>query len=616
MLSDSETESLEDTTCELGKVKKRKSTGRVKDVMKKLRASSNEIGEDCRCFRYKCFQVISPVEQQRIIGNFNKLGDYNKQNQYLSGLISVVPVQRRRNRKDDSEASNHVSSYCYRIRAHVDASDTLQDVIVCHKAFLAFHGITNRRVQTLKKQLTDFGEAQSDGRGKHANRPNQLPEETKIKIFDFIKSLKGRKSHYSLKDSSRIYLPEELNLAKVHRMYNEANKEHIVGLTTFRDIFNGNFNISFGYPRKDTCSSCDILKSEISVLEDKVTKVVDDESKAALKQELINKEKEKKVHLARSEKFYTIKRNCRKESRKNEEFEAVTVDYQKNLPTPNITTSDVYYRRQLNFISFNIHILSDSTSVFYTYDESVARKGADDVCSMLKHFFEAILSPKVKHLVIFCDSCAGQNKNFTVMRFLHYTVHTLKRFETVKVVYPIRGHSYMEGDKDMSLVNAKSYTETPDDWRDVIRNSRIKPSPFTVIDCGIEVNFETWTDFLSGIYVKKCPIPTRPIRIFKINQNESRYLLHKQNYFGSYLKAVFVGKQAASKKNEKELKELYNSKLPIKPAKMKDLLHLTQFLTNPGSKSFYGSLAPAIEVDEGDKDDTEYLDDPPIDEAQ
>ncbi|GFV49315.1 uncharacterized protein TNCV_685621 [Trichonephila clavipes] len=118
----------------------------------------------------------------------------NKQNQYLNGLISVVPVQRRRNGKDDRVASNHVSSYCYRVRARID-NDILQDVTVCHKAFLSLHGVTNRRIQTLKKQLIEFGEAQLDGRGKHKNRPNRLPEETKARVFNFIKSLKGRKSY-------------------------------------------------------------------------------------------------------------------------------------------------------------------------------------------------------------------------------------------------------------------------------------------------------------------------------------------------------------------------------------------------------------------------------------
>lgn len=98
--------------------------------------------------------------------------------------------------------------------------------------------------------------------------------------------------------------------------------------------------------------------------------------------------------------------------------------------------------------------------MFYTNDESVAKKGADDVCSMLEHFFDKLLSSTVRRLVVFCDSCAGQNKN--------YTVFNKNRFDSVKVVFPIRGHSYMEGDKDMSLVNSKAYTETPEDWRDYI----------------------------------------------------------------------------------------------------------------------------------------------------
>ncbi|KAL3273905.1 hypothetical protein HHI36_015332 [Cryptolaemus montrouzieri] len=40
------------------------------------------------------------------------------------------------------------------------------------------------------------------------------------------------------------------------------------------------------------------------------------------------------------------------------------------------------------------------------------------------------------------------------------------------------GYSYLECDPNISLINEKAYTETPDDWREVIRNSRLKPTPF------------------------------------------------------------------------------------------------------------------------------------------
>lgn len=40
------------------------------DVMKKLRATT-QIGEDCKCTRFKYFQIISVEEWKRIISNFN-----------------------------------------------------------------------------------------------------------------------------------------------------------------------------------------------------------------------------------------------------------------------------------------------------------------------------------------------------------------------------------------------------------------------------------------------------------------------------------------------------------------------------------------------------------------
>jgi hypothetical protein len=39
--------------------KKRKLTGRMSDVRKKLLASSHETGPDCHCARLKCFETIS-----------------------------------------------------------------------------------------------------------------------------------------------------------------------------------------------------------------------------------------------------------------------------------------------------------------------------------------------------------------------------------------------------------------------------------------------------------------------------------------------------------------------------------------------------------------------------
>ena len=94
---------------------------------------------------------------------------------------------------------------------------------------------------------------------------------------------------------------------------------------------------------------------------------------------------------------------------KEESFEAVTFDFQKNLYAPNEMTNDVYYRRQHSCFSFNAHILSSKESHFYCCDKTVAKKGAEYVRLMLNHFYMNALSPNEKSC-FFWDSCCGKTK--------------------------------------------------------------------------------------------------------------------------------------------------------------------------------------------------------------
>ncbi|KAF6216883.1 hypothetical protein GE061_001233 [Apolygus lucorum] len=134
----------------------------------------------------------------------------------------------------------------------------------------------------------------------------------------FLKSLKGRKSHYSLKDTQKTYLPEELNIKKLHAMFTSQHPENKVSYESFHTYFETEFNISFGYPRKDTCSTCDSLKSEIGAIKEKLLKSTpDQEILKTLAQDLDDKEKERADHLKKSERFYNLKKLYRKKSSKS-----------------------------------------------------------------------------------------------------------------------------------------------------------------------------------------------------------------------------------------------------------------------------------------------------------
>ena len=98
-------------------------------------------------------------------------------------------------------------------------------------------------------------------------------------------------------------------------------------------------------------------------------------------------------------------------------FEAICMDYQRNLPAPNKRTNEICHKRQLTCIPFNIDVLSMKDSFFYCYDETIAKKGAYEETSKLHKFCMNRLCPDV---IVLKNStvCACQNKHFTVFRFI------------------------------------------------------------------------------------------------------------------------------------------------------------------------------------------------------
>ncbi|KAJ8887265.1 hypothetical protein PR048_013480 [Dryococelus australis] len=74
--------------------KKRKSYGSMSEVPKKIRLTSHEMGDDCKC-QLKCFEVVPNETKNAIITNLNLMASSDEQESYLCGLISVLPVARQ-----------------------------------------------------------------------------------------------------------------------------------------------------------------------------------------------------------------------------------------------------------------------------------------------------------------------------------------------------------------------------------------------------------------------------------------------------------------------------------------------------------------------------------------
>lgn len=314
------------------------------------------------------------------------------------------------------------------------------------------------------------------------------------------------------------------------RMFQQKNPNVNVSYDTYKHIFNTKFNLSFGYPRTDTCSTCDKFHAILRTLST-------DSNADEIKQLTLANE----IHKRKAQTFYDRKKNARLNAKRRPDFLAIAMDFQKNISLPKVSTNDVYYRRQLSMFSFNIHVLHSGESIFYTYPETISKKSPNEVVSFLVHFLFNHVPDTVKHLHIFCDGAGGQNKNFIVFRFMHYVVHDIKKLSSIKITFPERGHSYLECDKNMGNINLKTKIETPDDWFELLRVSRTKPSSF-VIEEVTQNMVMGWTSFLQNLYVKKCPFPVQKTKEVFCTIDHCRFILNRDTYNGSWKKSVIKGK--------------------------------------------------------------------------
>jgi hypothetical protein len=160
----------------------------------------------------------------------------NEQDLHLAGLISIDTVKQRRSRKNNQEEKNtqdsdsdsslhgntfsHDLSFYYKVRAKEEGTTTTVEKPICQKAFMAFHGLTRGRLCTIQRSLKSHQLSPKDMRGKHHNRPRNVPEPVITLIEYHISMFKPRVSHYSLRDNpNKKYLPETLTVKKMHDIF-------------------------------------------------------------------------------------------------------------------------------------------------------------------------------------------------------------------------------------------------------------------------------------------------------------------------------------------------------------------------------------------------------------
>lgn len=86
-----------------------------------------------------------------------------------------------------------------------------------------------------------------------------------------------------------------------------------------------------------------------------------------------------------------------------------------------------------------------------------------------------------RSLITYSDGCSSQNKNHTIIFYL-FDLHKRGIYETLDHKFLVRGHTYLENDRDFTQIDKRkkrSVVYLPEDWSSVIREANLR-KPFEV----------------------------------------------------------------------------------------------------------------------------------------
>lgn len=182
----------------------------------------------------------------------------------------------------------------------------------------------------------------------------------------------------------------------------ENNIHHLVSQDTYRRIFCMEFNIGFSMPKSNTCKICDecTVKIQALHLEGKFEDVKAIENKL-------------KYPQAQVKAIQDLLKT--KPEKKDPRTLVISFDLQQALPVPKLTCGPAFYCRKICFYNFGLHDCTNSKGHMFLWGEETGHRGSDEMCSALIKFITT--KPEIENLVVFCDNCPGQNKNWAMTAF-------------------------------------------------------------------------------------------------------------------------------------------------------------------------------------------------------
>ncbi|KAG0715199.1 hypothetical protein GWK47_012486 [Chionoecetes opilio] len=258
-----------------------------------------------------------------------------------------------------------------------------------------------------------------------------------------------------------------------------------------------------------------------------------------------------------------------------------------------------FYKRKLWVYNFCIYDISLQEATMFVWDETVAGRGSEVAICLLKWLkIKADAGHDFATLRVFCDNCAGQNKNIYVILMALQQIHK-KRLFRIEFVFLKPGHSYMPCDRTFGNIEKKIKSRcvpSPKDYMDLIASAVTRRFP--VVAMKREDFFDIKT-LASKITNRHTPgFATACQLVVDVHYPEGFYIKNDYNYAetpDNVTKARLMKSRARYSRQAFDLSEValslrYTHDRVLKKAKCTDLRNLLPLLESSAQEWLEGVL--------------------------
>jgi hypothetical protein len=461
----------------------------------------------CKSEKCGCAQIIDADRQKQIFDAFYQEMGWTQKTLYIRSCVKRKPVESKKSllhpliplkRRD----FNHI----YNLTNEKGVANE-----VCREFFMNCIQVTSGRIfGALNKNEKNPAAVENRGKSSAVNKTSDFHHQA---VCNFIDRIPKYESHYGRNKSQKKYLHHTLNMKTLYKEYKgncDPKKGECVSENIFREIFTTEYNLSFKRRHTDTCKTCDEINNGLR------SSLISEQHKNELKGK-------HKAHLELVENVRSVfVADVDNASNSDNKTVVLTFDLQKTLETPSLSTSVAYYKRQLWTYNLCIYDEGKKQAFMYVWSENVASRGGQEIGSCLIKHFKTHIPADTTKIILYSDSCGGQNKNIKLTMLLKKYLHDLtpeNALQSIEQKYFTSGHSYNSCDRCFGVIEKHRKTKdqiyTPNDWLNLIAEAK-KSSPQFIVYMMQKFDFVSCVNLLSIIVNRKKTPDGTKINWFKI----------------------------------------------------------------------------------------------------